>query len=259
VTGTSSNLFDLTGHVALVTGGNGGIGLGLAHGLAGAGADVAIWGTSQEKTDRAVEELAAHGTRVAGLVCDIADEDAVTAAFDATVERLGHVDSCFANAGTGSAPTKFVDLDLREWRRVAGVNLDGTFLTLRAAARHMVERGQGGSLVATTSLTVVEGAPRAEAYAASKAGVAGMVRSLAVELARHGIRVNALMPGWIETDLNRAMLSDEKTAAALLPRVPARRWGAPSDLAAAAVYLAGPGSAYHTGDTLTIDGGYRLF
>jgi NAD(P)-dependent dehydrogenase (short-subunit alcohol dehydrogenase family) len=251
--------FDLSGHVAVVTGGNGGIGLGLAQGLAEAGADVAIWGTNADKNARAVEALAATGRRVEALVADVADETSVDEAFAETLRLLGRVDSCFANAGIGVAPAKFVDMTLADWRRVNAVNLDGTFLTFRAAARHMVERGGGGALVATSSLTALEAAPRSEHYAASKAGVLALVRSLAVELARYEIRVNALIPGWVETDLNREFLASDGAQGAILPRVPVRRWAQPADLAPAAVYLATPQARYHTGDSLVIDGAYRLF
>lgn len=249
----------LADHVALVTGGNGGIGFGLAEGLAQAGADVAIWGTDPDKTAAAGERLAAHGTRVDARVCDVSDEAAVTEAFAATVGALGRVDSCFANAGVGGRPAKFQEQTLEQWREVTAVNLEGTFLTFREATRHMLARGGGGSLVATSSLTAIEAAPRSEPYAATKAGVIALVRTLAVELGRHGIRANALMPGWIETELTSAMLSSEGVSNAILPRVPARRWGQPADLAGAAVYLAGDGSRYHSGDVLVIDGGYRLF
>ena len=249
----------LSGRVALVTGGNGGIGLGLADGLARAGADVAIWGTNAGKTQEAALQVAQHGTRVHAEVCDVADEASVETAFAATVAALGRVDACFANAGTGTAPTPFTDQTLADWRRVLSVNLEGVFLTFRAAVRHMIERGEGGSLVATSSLTAVEAAPRSQAYAASKAGVVALVQSLAVELARHRIRANALMPGWIHTDLTAPMATNEDASKRILSRVPARRWGAPEDLAGAAVYLASDAAAYHTGDVLVIDGGYRLF
>jgi NAD(P)-dependent dehydrogenase (short-subunit alcohol dehydrogenase family) len=249
----------LENHTALVTGGNGGIGFGLAEGLALAGADVAIWGTDPDKTAAAGERLAAHGTRVDARVCDVTDEAAVAEAFAATVAALGRVDSCFANAGTGGRPAKFQDQTLEGWRQVMAVNGEGTFLTFREAVRHMIAREGGGSLIATSSLTAIEAAPRSEAYAASKAGVIALVKSLAVGLARHGIRANALMPGWIETEMSAPMLHSEGAATAILPRVPARRWGRPDDLAGAAVYLAGDASRYHTGDVLVIDGGYHLF
>ena len=255
----TNNPFALDGQVSLVTGGNTGIGLGLAHGLAAAGAAVAIWGRDGEKNEQAAAELRTHGQRVEAFVCDVSNENEVAHAFAETVSRLGRVDSCFANAGVGGTRSRFQEMSLDDWRHVTAVNLDGVFLTFRAAVAHMLERGGGGSLVATSSLTAIEAAPMFEHYAASKAGVIGLVRSLAVELARHGIRANVLMPGWIETELTRPFLESEAAAQHVLPRVPSRRFGTPADLSAAAVYLAAPGSSYHTGDVLIIDGGYRLF
>lgn len=255
-----SGLFDLTGHVALITGGNGGIGLGFAEGLAKAGADVAVWGTSESKNASAVERLSGFGTRVASFRCDVGDEAGVEAAFDATLDAFGRVDSCFANAGVAaSGASAFVDLEADEWRRVQRVNLEGAFFTLRAAARHMVSRGGGGSLVGTASLAGIEGTARAEHYAATKGGLISMMKSLAVELARHGIRANTILPGWIETAMTDPLLANAAVQAKVLPRIPLRRWGKPEDFAAAAVYLASPASGYHTGDTLVIDGGYAVF
>ena len=251
--------FDLSGHVALVTGGNGGIGLGMAEGLAQAGADVAIWGTNEAKNAEAVARLEAHGTRVAAFRCDVGDEADVDAAFAATVEALGKVDSCFANAGINGGLIRFTELTAEEWRRVLRVNLDGVFFTFRAAARHLIERGAPGSLVVTSSLASVEGPARQSNYAASKAGVGGLVRSLAVELARNGIRVNAVLPGWIETSMTEPMFGWDKFRDAVLPRVPAGRWGTPEDFAGIAVYLASPASAFHSGDSLLVDGAYALF
>jgi len=251
--------FDLSGHVALVTGGNGGIGFGIARGLAAAGAAVAIWGRDAGKTDGAAEQLRDAGARAIGIACDVSDEASVADAFARTLAELGAVDSCFANAGIGGRQARFAEMSLADWREVMSVNLDGTFLTFRECARHMIERGNGGSLVATSSLTAIEAAPRAEHYAASKAGVIALVKSLAVELARHGIRANALMPGWIETEMSRPLLSSDVAAKHILPRVPTRRWGRPSDLSGAAVYLASDASEYHTGDVLVLDGAYRLF
>jgi len=250
--------FDLGGQAALVTGGNGGIGLGIARALAEAGADVAIWGTDADKNEVAAERLREAGGKVFATVCDVADEAAVTAAMAATVAALGGLHSCFANAGTPARPVPFEKTELEEWKRVEAVNLDGVFLTLRAAAAAMIEAGTGGSLVATSSLTAIEGAPRSAAYAATKGALVSLVRTLAVELARKGIRANAIMPGWIDTDLTHAMLADERFAGAVMPRIPARRWGLPADLGPAAVYLASPATAYHTGDVLRIDGAYSI-
>jgi NAD(P)-dependent dehydrogenase (short-subunit alcohol dehydrogenase family) len=252
--------FDLTGKVALVTGGNGGIGLGMADALAQAGAAVAIWGTSEEKNASAAERLRAHGGRVLAQRCDVADEAAVERAFADTLAALGRVDACFANAGvSGRGQRSFMDMPTAEWRRVMSVNLDGAFFTLRTAARHMTGRGGGGSLVVTASLAAVSGAARNEHYAATKGGVISMMRSLTVELARHGIRANAILPGWIATDMTAPAFGGDTFVAKVLPRVPMRRWGTPEDFGAIAVYLASDASAYHTGDTFVIDGGYAMF
>jgi NAD(P)-dependent dehydrogenase (short-subunit alcohol dehydrogenase family) len=252
--------FDLTGKVALVTGGNSGIGLGMARAVAEAGADVAIWGTSAAKNEAAKAALAKTGRRVLALQCDVSDEAAVDAAFAETVKVLGRVDGCFANAGvSGRGTASFLEMTSEEWRRVLKVNLDGCFFTFRAAARHMVERGGGGALVATASLAAISGAARSEHYAATKGGVISMIRALAVEFARHGIRANSILPGWIETDMTANAIGNEKFAKAVLPRIPVRRWGTGDDFGGIAVYLMSSASAYHTGDTFLIDGGYALF
>jgi NAD(P)-dependent dehydrogenase (short-subunit alcohol dehydrogenase family) len=253
------NLFDLSETVAVVTGGNGGIGLGMAEGLVGAGAAVAIWGTNPAKNEAATERLAALGGNVEAFACDVSDEEAVAKTFAATLHRFGKVDACFANAGVAGTGVRFDDMDLEEWRRVVAVNLDGAFLTFRAAVRHMLERGEGGSLVATSSLASVMGMPRGEHYAATKAGLSAMVRSLAVEYGRYGIRANAVLPGWIETAMTAGWMSNDRFRDAVLPRVPAGRWGTPEDFSGIAVYLASDASRYHSGDTIVIDGAYRVF
>ncbi|KAB2920367.1 MAG: SDR family oxidoreductase [Hyphomicrobiaceae bacterium] len=253
--------FDLTGKVALVTGGNSGIGLGMARAVAEAGADVAIWGTNTAKNAVAKAELTKTGRKVLALECDVSDEQAVAHAFAETISVLGRVDGCFANAGvTGRGGTaSFTEMDADEWRRVLKVNLDGAFFTFRAAARHMVERGGGGSLVGTASLAAIEGAARNEHYAATKGGLISMIRALAVEFARHGVRANAILPGWIETNMTANAIANEKFAKNVLPRIPTRRWGTGDDFGGIAVYLMSSASSYHTGDTFLIDGGYALY
>jgi NAD(P)-dependent dehydrogenase (short-subunit alcohol dehydrogenase family) len=244
--------------VAVVTGGNGGIGLGMARALALAGADIAIWARNDRKNESARAELAATGRRVVALQCDVADEDQVIDATSRTVTSLGKIDAVFANAGVGGyAP--FVDMTLDEWRRVTSVNLDGAFLTLRETARHMVDRGEGGALVAVSSTSAIHGAPAMEHYAGSKAALIAIMRGLAVELARHGIRCNTILPGWTETDMLRPMAASEKFVTNTVSRTPVRRWGSPDDLGPAAVFLADPTVTFHTGDTLVVDGGYTIF
>ncbi len=250
---------DLNGKVALITGGNSGIGLGMAKGLAQAGAAVAIWGTNEAKNRAAVDVLAKTGAKAEAFLCDVGDEAAVDAAFAKTVAAFGKVDGCFANAGVIGGGTPFVDMTAADWHRVLRVNLDGAFYTLRAAARHMASRGEGGVLAGTASLAAIEGAPRGEHYAATKGGLISMIRALAVELAKHRIRANAILPGWIETAMTAPRVEDAKFNERVLPRVPLRRWGTGDDFAGIAIYLMSDLSAYHTGDTFLIDGGYALY
>jgi NAD(P)-dependent dehydrogenase (short-subunit alcohol dehydrogenase family) len=253
--------FDLTGKTALITGGNSGIGLGFAEALAQAGATVCIWGTNSSKNEMALKKLQSYGAKALALQCDVGDEQQVEARFAEMVQKLGPVHACFANAGvSGRANVKsFAEMDAEEWKRVMRVNLDGAFYTLRAAARHMVGHGQGGALVGTASLAAISGQPRGEHYAATKGGLISMIRALAVEFARNGIRANAVLPGWIDTAMTEKALNWDKFRDKVLPRVPMRRWGKPEDFGAIAVYLVSDASSYHTGDTFLIDGGYSLF
>ena len=253
-------IFDLSGKVAVVTGGNGGIGLGMAEAVAAAGCAVSIWGRNAEKNAKAVARLKAKGGRAEALVCDVSDAKSVEAAMKKTLDSFGRVDGCFANAGvSGRGVPSFLEMSTQEWNRVLRVNLHGAFYTFRAAARHMVGRGGGGVLVGTASLAAVEAAPRSEHYAATKGGMISMVRAMAVEFARHGIRAHAILPGWIETDMTADAVATEGFRTKVLPRVPMRRWGTGADFGGIAVYLMSAASRYHTGDTFVIDGGYSLF
>ncbi|MDE2607031.1 MAG: SDR family oxidoreductase [Burkholderiales bacterium] len=254
--------FDLSGRGVVVTGGNGGIGYGMARALLAAGAKVAIWGSHPQKTGKARDSLAQEcgdASRVHAFVCDVGDEAQVESAFADSVAALGRVDSCFANAGVSGKGTLLTDMTLEEFRRVQRVNVEGVFLTLRAAARHMAQHGQGGSLVATASTAAVEGAARNSHYGASKGAVTSFVRALAVELARHRIRVNSILPGWIVTDMTEHSVHNPRFADAVMPRIPARRWGQIDDFGGIAVYLASDASAYATGEQFLIDGGYTKF
>jgi hypothetical protein len=252
--------FDLTGKVALVTGGNGGIGLGMADAMAQAGAGICIWGTNPKKNDAAVAQLAKHGGKVHSQIVDVGEEKQVQDGFAETVKVMGHVDNCVANAGvSGRGKGSILEMDYEEWRRVLRVNLDGVFFTFRAAAKHMVERGKGGSLVAMASTAAIEGAARSSHYGASKGGVTAMVRALAVELARYKITVNSILPGWIETEMTANAVANPKFAGNVLPRIPDRRWGTGADFGPIAVYLASGATGYTTGRDFVIDGGYTLF
>ena len=250
-------MFDLTGKTAIVTGGNGGIGLGFARGLAKAGASLAIWGRNAQKNESARAELGAL-TDVLALQCDVGDEAEIEHAFAETVDRFGRVDSVFANAGIGAPANRFTEMTLDEWRNIFRVNMEGVFITFRTAVRHMMEHGQGGSLVVTSSGSAVFGMPRGQHYAATKAGVNALIRGLAVEYGKHGIRANAVMPGWIDTDMTAELLASERFERGVLPRIPRKRWGLPEDFEAIAVYLAADESAWHTGDVINIDGGYAV-
>ncbi len=252
--------FDLSGKVALVTGGNSGIGLGMAMAMAQAGADVSIWGTNAAKNAAAKAELGKTGRRVLALECDVGDEAAVIAAFAETVATLGRVDGCFANAGvSGRGLKSFLDMTSEEWHRVLRVNLDGAFYTFRTAAKHMIERGGEGVLVGTASLAAIEAAPRGEHYAATKGGMVSMVKAMAVEFARYRIRAHSILPGWIETNMTANAVANPKFVGNVLPRIPMRRWGDGDDFGGIAVYLMSSASKYHTGDSFVIDGGYSLF
>ena len=253
--------FDLSGKVALVTGGNSGIGLGMAEAMARAGADICIWGTNEAKNDAALERLQAHGGKASAMICDVSDEAAVESGFAEVVADFGRVDGCFANAGiggsTGAAPLH--EMTTENWKRMMAVNLDGIFYTYRAACRHMIERGGGGRLVATSSTSAISGAPRTVHYATAKGATISLSYALAVGMARYGVTANVILPGWIETPMTERTFAWEKFAANVLPRVPLRRWGEGDDFGGIAVYLLSDASAYHTGDTFVIDGGYTKF
>jgi NAD(P)-dependent dehydrogenase (short-subunit alcohol dehydrogenase family) len=251
-------MFDLSGRVAVVTGGNGGIGLGIARGLARAGAAVAIWARDQAKSDAAVAELGALGARAFAVRCDVADEPSVARAVESTVAELGRIDIGVANAGFGKMQP-VLETELEDWRAVTRVDLDGVFLTFRDLARHMVARGGGGKLIAISSIGEIFGMPKQESYSASKGGLGALVRSLAVELARHDIQVNAVQPGWIATEPLQPLKQWKAFDDAILHRTPARRWGTPDDVAGVCVYLASEAARFHTGDTLRVDGGYSIF
>ena len=252
-------MFDLTGHVALVTGGNSGIGLGFADGLAAHGATVVIWGTNPQKNSEAASALRGHGGEVVDMVCDVGNRDSVVAATPRwPAGSVGSTRASPTPACRGRAPS-FAGMTDDEWHRVLRINLDGAFYTAQEAVKQMVAQGTGGSIVFTSSGSAYFGQQRGQQYGASKAGLIAMSKGIAVEHARHGIRSNAIVAGWTESDMTSPALRCDAFGAKVLPRVPLRRWGEGADFAGIAVYLASSASSYHTGDVITIDGGYYSF
>ena len=256
--------FDLSGRVAIVTGGNGGIGLGMAKALARAGCAVSIWARNEEKNGEALAQLLACGAPVEARKCDVTDRAAIEEAFAGTVEAFGRVDGCFANAGIASGGRHaFVDRTEAEWRNMFATNLDGVFHVYQVALRHMIRRAESGDkfgrLVATSSVASLFGPARAEHYAATKAALNTLTRALAVENARYGVTANAILPGWIATDMTDGLIANEKFVANVKPRIPMRRFGEPADFGGIAVYLMSALSSYHTADCFVIDGGYTLW
>jgi NAD(P)-dependent dehydrogenase (short-subunit alcohol dehydrogenase family) len=242
----------------VVTGGNAGIGAGLARGVGLAGAKVAIWARNDARSQRVVGELRAEGIDAWSVPCDVTHERDVDRAMRQTLERFGQVDSLFANAGIATA-APYVDTPLSDWQRVLRTNLDGSFLTTRTAARHMIERGSGGSIVVVSSMISRYGAPRQAAYTVTKNGLIGLGRTLAVELARYSIRTNILVPGWTITEMNETMRADPRFTKASTARIPLRRWATIHDFIAIAPFLADTSLTYHTGNEVVVDGGYTIF
>ncbi len=252
-------MIDLSGKVFVVTGGNGGIGLGMAEGIVDAGGAVAIWGRKDDKNAEALESLRARGGRAEAYVCDVGDEGQIIETLDRGIADLGRIDGLFANAGRGGTGTPFLDMTLDEWRAVMAINLDGVFLCLREAGKRLVAQGEGGSLVAVSSTSAIHGAAGNEAYGTAKTGLNGLVRALSVGLARHRIRVNSLLPGWTITDLARGGYENDKFREVTTRRTPARRWAEPAEFRAVGAFLADPTQTFHTGQEVVVDGGYTVF
>jgi 2-deoxy-D-gluconate 3-dehydrogenase len=249
------NLFDLSGRVAIVTGGNGGIGLGMARGLAGAGAAVVIAARNRDKSEAAVAELAAAGARAVFVPLDVADPVSCRDLVTQTVERLGRVDILVNNAGM-SIRKPPQDYTIEEWQTVLDTNLTGAFACCQAAYAPMKRQG-GGKIINIGSMMSIFGGAYAAPYSTSKGGIVQLTKSLGTAWAKDNIQVNAVLPGWIDTELTRrAREQVPGLNERVLNRTPVGRWGLPDDLSGIAVFLAAPASDFVTGTAIPVDGGY---
>ena len=247
-------MFDLSGDVAIVTGGNGGLGLAFGRGLVKAGAKVAIWGRNAEKNAVAVAELKALGGDVDAFVCDVTDEAKVASAFAATLERFGHVDACFANAGGGGFRGMSHQTSRQDWLSAIDLNVMSVVHTWAPVTEHMLARGKGGRLIVTSSIAALMGTGGAAGYSTTKAAVNGLVKALALELGQAGIRVNAILPGFIETEMS--LNTSQAFQDAARRRSAIGRIGTLEDMEGIAVFLTSKESDYMTGQTVVMDGGY---
>ena len=249
--------FDLKGRVAVVTGGNGGIGLGMGRGLAEAGASVVVAGRNREKSARAVAELRGMGAQAEAIEVNVDEEASVEALVKGTMARFGRLDVLINNAGMNiRKPVE--SLALGEWQQVLGTNLTSAFLASRACHPIMKKQG-GGKIINIGSMMSIFGASFAPAYAASKGGIVQLTRAMAAGWAGDNIQVNAVLPGWIDTELTRnARAEVPGLHDNVLRRTPAKRWGVEQDMAGVAVFLASPASDFVTGAAIPVDGGYSI-
>jgi len=249
-------LFDLSGRVAVVTGGNGGIGRSIALGFAEAGAAVAVFGRSDEKNQRVLSELKAIGVPSLAMKVDVSHRDELEPALEKVENELGPVSILVNNAGIASLSGGVLNEKPEDWDRVIETQLNAVFLLSKLAARSMVNH-KGGKIINIGSMYSYFGSALVPSYSAAKGAIVQLTKSMAIELAPHNIQVNAIAPGWIETDMTAAVhtmpLNDE-----ILARTPAGRWGQPEELAGTAVYLASQASDFVTGTTIRVDGGYAI-
>ena len=249
--------FDLSGRIAFVTGGNGGIGLGMAKGLAEAGASVVIAGRDKTKAQSALAELHALGAKAAFVAFDALDEASCREAVDSAASEFGRLDILINNAGT-TARKPPQDLSSEEWHRVMDVNLTSAFMCSQAAYPHMLRAG-GGKIINIGSMMSIFASSYAAPYAASKGAIVQMARAMAVAWAKDNIQVNCVLPGWVDTALTRSAREQVPGLnERVLARTPAQRWGTPADFAGIAVFLASSASDWLTGTAIPVDGGYSV-
>lgn len=247
-------MIGLEGKTALVTGASRGIGRAIAVGMARAGADLAISARSAEALAETQAEVEALGRKAFVVPADVTDRDAVFRMVADSIAALGHLDAVVNNAGGTSFMVPFTDLRFEGWTKVMRLNTESIVHVLQAVGPHLLERGSG-SVINVASVAGLGGAPLVTPYAASKAAVVSLTRSLAIEWASRGVRVNALCPGWTATDLNRALWENEQTSAAMTATIPMGRWGKAEEMAGAAVFLASDAATYLTGQAIAVDGG----
>jgi 2-deoxy-D-gluconate 3-dehydrogenase len=253
----TSELFDLKGRVAIVTGGNGGIGLGIARGLADAGADIAVVGRNEAKSNAAVADLSARGVRAISVATDVTDKAAVTEMVAHVARELGRIDILVNNAGINIRKPPHT-LELEEWSSVIDTNLTSAFLCSKAV-HPVMKAGGRGKIINIGSMMSIFGASFAPAYAASKGGIVQYTRACACAWAADNIQANAILPGWIDTALTQgARQQIDGLHEKVLARTPAARWGAIDDFAGIAVFLSSPASDFVTGTAIPVDGGFSI-
>jgi 2-dehydro-3-deoxy-D-gluconate 5-dehydrogenase len=252
-----TTFFDLQNRVALITGGNGGIGLGMAKGFASCGAALVIAGRNEAKAQSALSQLHSLGAQAEFMKLDVLDEASCCRAIEGAAERFGRLDILVNNVGT-TIRKRPEDLTVHDWHLVMNTNLTSAFLCSQAAYPRMLRTG-GGKIINIGSMMSIFGVQFAAAYAASKGGIVQMTRAMATAWAKDNIQVNALLPGWIDTDLTQAARQQVPGLyESVLARTPAQRWGAPDDFAGIAVFLGSPASNFITGAAIPVDGGYSI-
>ena len=249
-------LFDLAGRVAVVTGGNGGIGRGIALGLAGAGASVAVLGRNEQKNQQVLSELKAIGVPCTAVKIDVTDRAALEPALRGIESKLGSIDILVNNAGNVSLSGGVLNETAEDWDNVIETQLNAVFLLSKLAAKSMMSR-RSGKIINIGSMYSFFGSGLIPSYSAAKGAIVQLTKSMAIELAAHNIQVNAIAPGWIETDMT-APVKSMPLNAEILSRTPAGRWGQPEEVAGTAVFLASRASNFVTGTTIPVDGGYAI-
>jgi len=254
---TSPSPFDLTGKNAFITGASRGIGRAIAVAMAAAGADVALVARTEDGLEETAGAVGEYGRKAMVIPADVTSQAAVRAAVEAAAEGLGHLDIVVNNAGGTNFMVPFTDIRPGGWDKVLNLNLNSAVYVCQAVASHLFSRG-GGSVINVASVGGLMGAPFVSPYGASKAAVISLTKSLAVEWAAQGVRVNALCPGWTATELNRNLWDDGNDGRATIATVPMQRWGRPDEMAGPAVFLASDAAAFMTGQTLVVDGGQSV-